>query len=87
MRKRLVRVLTEYPLPWTGDEGYKKAEVTGGGVALREVDPVTLESRRQPGLFFCGEVLDAFGPIGGYNFCWAWSTGRSAGRGAASSGR
>lgn len=86
-RKRLVRVLTEYPLPWTGDEGYKKAEVTGGGVALREVDPVTLESRRQPGLFFCGEVLDAFGPIGGYNFCWAWSTGRSAGRGAASSGR
>lgn len=81
-RKRLIRVLTEYPLPWTGDEGYKKAEVTGGGVALREVDPVTLESRRQPGLFFCGEVLDAFGPIGGYNFCWAWSTGRSAGRGA-----
>ena len=82
-RKRLVRLLTRYPLPWTGDEGYKKAEVTGGGVALGEVDPVTLESRRQPGLFFCGEVLDAFGPIGGYNFCWAWSTGRSAGLGAA----
>lgn len=81
-RRRLVRVLTEYPLPWSGDEGYKKAEVTGGGVALGEVDPVTLESRRQAGLFFCGEVLDAFGPIGGYNFCWAWSTGRSAGWGA-----
>ncbi|MEM6325727.1 MAG: aminoacetone oxidase family FAD-binding enzyme [Bacteroidota bacterium] len=84
-RRRLVRVLTEYPLPWTGDEGYKKAEVTGGGVALGEVDPHTLESRRAPGLFFCGEVLDAFGPIGGYNFCWAWSTGRSAGLGAATS--
>ncbi|OZC02458.1 NAD(P)/FAD-dependent oxidoreductase [Rubricoccus marinus] len=78
-RKRLVRVLTEYPLPWTGDEGYKKAEVTGGGVTLSEVDPVTLESRRQSGLFLCGEILDAFGPIGGYNFMWAWSTGRAAG--------
>lgn len=82
-RKRLVRVLTEYSLPWTGDEGYKKAEVTGGGVALGEVDPVTMESRRQRRLFLCGEVLDAFGPIGGYNFMWAWSTGRAAGIGAA----
>ncbi|MEL6615875.1 MAG: aminoacetone oxidase family FAD-binding enzyme [Bacteroidota bacterium] len=82
-RKRLVRVLTEYPLPWTGDEGYKKAEVTGGGVSLSDVDPVTLESRRQRRLFLCGEVLDAFGPIGGYNFMWAWSTGRATGLGAA----
>lgn len=82
-RSRLIRVLTEYPLPWTGDEGYKKAEVTGGGVALGEVDPKTLESRRAPALYFCGEVLDAFGPIGGYNFMWAWSTGRAAGAAAA----
>lgn len=82
-RRRLVRVLTEYPLPWTGDEGYKKAEVTGGGVGLGEVDTGTMESRRSPGLFFCGEVLDAFGPIGGYNFFWAWATGRLAGRGVA----
>ena len=78
-RKRLVRALTAFELPWTGDEGYKKAEVTGGGVGLAEVHPNTLESRRQPGLYFCGEVLDAFGPIGGYNFMWAWSTGRAAG--------
>lgn len=78
-RKRLVRLLTAYELPWTGDEGYRKAEVTGGGVGLAEVHPTTLESRRQPGLHFCGEVLDAFGPIGGYNFMWAWSTGRLAG--------
>ncbi len=78
-RKRLIRALTEYVLPWTGDEGYKKAEVTGGGIVLSEVDPVTLESRRQRRLYFCGEVLDAFGPIGGYNFMWAWSTGRAAG--------
>jgi hypothetical protein len=78
-RLRLVELLTRYPLPWTGDEGYRKAEVTGGGVALSEVDPRTLESRRHPGLFLCGEVLDAFGPIGGHNFAWAWATGRAAG--------
>jgi hypothetical protein len=82
-RQGLVRRLSAYPLPWTGDEGYKKAEVTGGGLALNEVDPGTLESRRVPGLFFAGEVLDAFGPIGGHNFAWAWATGRLAGLGAA----
>jgi hypothetical protein len=82
-RRRLVELLARYPLPWTGDEGYRKAEVTGGGVALGEVSPRTLESRRHPGLFLCGEMLDAFGPIGGYNFLWAWVTGRLAGEGAA----
>ena len=81
-RRRLVAALAEHPLPWTGDEGYRKAEVTGGGVALSEVDPRTLESRRHPGLFLCGEILDAFGPIGGYNFLWAWATGRAAGLGS-----
>jgi predicted Rossmann fold flavoprotein len=83
-RKALVAALTRYPLPWTGDEGYKKAEVTGGGVALGEVQPATMESRIHPGLFLAGELLDAFGPIGGYNFVWAWVTGRLAGLGAAS---
>ena len=82
-RLRLVSLLTRYPLPWTSDEGYSKAEVTGGGVALDEVDPRTLESKLHPGLYLCGEILDAFGPIGGYNFAWAWATGRAAGRGAA----
>lgn len=81
-RAALVERLARYPLPWTGDEGYKKAEVTGGGVALSEVDPRTLESRLRPGLYLCGEMLDAFGPIGGYNFLWAWATGRAAGLGA-----
>lgn len=81
-RRRLVEVLTRFELPWTGHEGYRTAEVTGGGVALSEVDPRTLESRRHAGLFFCGEILDAFGPIGGYNFLWAWATGRAAGIGA-----
>src|SRR5207253_11268537 len=78
-RLRLVDALARYELPYTGDEGYKKAEVTGGGVALSEVDPRTLESRLQSGLYLCGEILDAFGPIGGYNFAWAWATGRAAG--------
>ena len=82
-RLRLIDTLVRGVLPWDGDEGYKKAEVTGGGVALSEVDPSTLESCRQPGLFLCGEMLDAFGPIGGYNFIWAWATGRAAGLGAA----
>jgi predicted Rossmann fold flavoprotein len=82
-RLRLVEALTAYPLPWTGDEGYKKAEVTGGGVALSEVDSRTMESRLHRGLYLCGEVLDAFGPIGGYNFAWGWATGRAAGVGAA----
>jgi hypothetical protein len=82
-RRRVVEMLARGPLPWTGDEGYRKAEVTGGGVSLAEIDPRTMESRLHRGLFLCGEVLDAFGPIGGYNFLWAWATGRAAGRGAA----
>jgi predicted Rossmann fold flavoprotein len=82
-RAQLVTALARYPLPWDGDEGYRKAEVTGGGVALSEIDPRTLESRLRPGLFLCGELLDAFGPIGGYNFLWAWATCRAAGLGAA----
>jgi predicted flavoprotein YhiN len=81
-RTALLESLTSCALPWDGDEGYRKAEVTGGGVSLAELHPSTLESRRHPGLFLCGELLDAFGPIGGYNFFWAWATGRIAGVGA-----
>ncbi len=82
-RLRLIDTLVRGELPWSGDEGYKKAEVTGGGISLAEVDPRTMESRLHKGLFICGEVLDAFGPIGGYNFLWSWATGRAAGIGAA----
>ena len=84
-RLRLLEVLVRGDLPWTGDEGYKKAEVTGGGVSLAEIDPRTMESRIHRGLFLCGELLDAFGPIGGYNFLWAWATGRAAGLAAGQS--
>ena len=82
-RKSVVETLSQYAVPWTGDAGYKKAEVTGGGVSLSEVHPATMESTKCPGLYLCGEILDAFGPIGGHNFLWAWATGRSAGMNAA----
>ena len=78
-RARLVGLLTHYSLPWTGHEGYRTAEVTGGGIPLDEVSPVTMESRVVPRLYLCGEMLDAIGPIGGYNFLWSWVTGRIAG--------
>jgi predicted Rossmann fold flavoprotein len=78
-RERLFRALSGYALPVSGHEGYSRAEVTGGGVSLEDVDRVTLESRIVSGLFLCGEMLDAFGPIGGHNFLWAWVTGRAAG--------
>ena len=83
-RLRLIETLVNGRLPCEGDEGYRKAEVTGGGVNLNEIDSRTMESRRHRGLFLCGEMLDAFGPIGGYNFLWAWATGRAAGIAAAS---
>jgi predicted Rossmann fold flavoprotein len=82
-RTALIEALTKGSLPWSGDEGYAKAEVTGGGVDLAEIVPRTMQSRLHRFLFLCGELLDAFGPIGGYNFLWAWATGRAAGVGAA----
>lgn len=81
-RRRLLDAITEWRIPWNGNAGYRKAEVTGGGVALDQIDPRTMESQHAPGLFLCGEILDAFGPIGGHNFLWAWATGRAAGLGA-----
>jgi predicted Rossmann fold flavoprotein len=63
-----------------GTEGYAKAEVTAGGVDTGELDAKTMESRRVPGLYFIGEVVDVTGWLGGYNFQWAWASGASAGR-------
>ena len=80
---RLVEHLTELPLHVTATEGFGKAMVTRGGVALQEIHPETLESRRVPGLYFAGEIVDLDGPCGGYNLQWAFSSGRLAGRSAA----
>jgi hypothetical protein len=82
-RATLVRMLVAREVPVTGTLGYEKAEVTAGGVALAEVDPRTLESRKAPGVFLCGEILDVEGRLGGFNFQWAWSSGTVAGRAAA----
>ena len=63
-----------------GTRGFAKAEVTAGGVSLAEVDSRTMQSKLVPGLYFAGEILDLDGPIGGYNFQAAFSTGVLAGR-------
>ena len=81
----LIRFLLNYPLETSGVYGYKKAEVTAGGVELNEVKVGTLESKIVPGLYFAGEILDIDGRIGGFNFQWAWSSGAVAGRSAAKS--
>jgi predicted Rossmann fold flavoprotein len=78
-RAKLVRQIKALAIPITGTLGFKKAEVTAGGVALDEVDSRTLRSKLEPELFLAGEVLDLDGPIGGYNFQAAWSTGWLAG--------
>ena len=82
-RRRLIQALLALSLPVVADRGYEHAEVTAGGVPLREVDLSTMESRICPGLHLAGEILDVDGRIGGYNFQWAWCTGRLAGRAAA----
>lgn len=63
-----------------GTEGYRTAEVTLGGVNVDEVSSSSFESRRLPGLYFIGEVLDVTGHLGGYNFQWAWASGHAAGQ-------
>jgi predicted Rossmann fold flavoprotein len=65
-----------------GTEGYAKAEVTAGGVDTNELSARTMESRKVPGLYFIGEVVDVTGHLGGFNFQWAWASGFSAGQAA-----
>lgn len=84
-RNKLFHTLLHYPLEITGVVGYKKAEVTAGGIDLREIKTATMESKLAPGLYFAGEILDVDGRIGGFNFQWAWSSGSVAGRSAARS--
>ena len=84
-RRRIVRALVETPVPVVRDRGFDYAEVTAGGVPLSEVDLSTMRSRVRDGLYLCGEILDVDGRIGGYNFQWAWASGRLAGENAARS--
>ncbi|MCC8100154.1 MAG: aminoacetone oxidase family FAD-binding enzyme [Clostridiales bacterium] len=81
-RRALARGLKGWQLPVTGTLGWAQAQVTGGGILLSEVDE-RFASRRCPGLYLAGEVLDAVGDCGGYNLHWAWCSGRTAGAAAA----
>jgi hypothetical protein len=82
-RRTLVHALTALPLPVQQHRGWNYAEVTAGGVPLDEIDFRTMESKKIPGLYLAGEILDCDGRIGGFNFQWAWATGYLAGRAAA----
>lgn len=64
----------------SGTEGFKKAEVTAGGVSTAELSSRTMEAARVPGLYFIGEVVDVTGQLGGFNFQWAWASGHAAGQ-------
>jgi predicted Rossmann fold flavoprotein len=80
-RRALVRALLEWPMAVRDSRGYSHAEVTAGGVPLGEVDPCNMASRKCPGLYLVGEILDVDGRIGGFNFQWAWSSAWVAARG------
>ena len=71
--------LQDWPLVASGTEGYRTAEVTLGGVDTDELSSSTMQSKRVPGLYFIGEVVDVTGWLGGYNFQWAWASGHAAG--------
>jgi len=76
----VARTLKDWSIPFNGTEGYRKAEVTVGGVDTTELSSKTMEAVKVPGLFFIGEAVDVTGPLGGYNFQWAWASGYCAGQ-------
>jgi len=78
-RARVQGLIHNWPVEFSGTEGYPKAEVTLGGVDTRELSSKTMEARSVPGLFFIGEVVDVTGWLGGYNFQWAWASAHAAG--------
>lgn len=77
---RIAEQLQQWVIHPSGTEGYKKAEVTLGGIDTRELSPKTMECKKVSGLYFIGEVVDVTGWLGGYNFQWAWSSGFAAGQ-------
>jgi predicted Rossmann fold flavoprotein len=78
--ENLYNKLAKWPLSYSGNEGYQKAEVTIGGVDTNFLSSKTFESTRVKNLYFIGEVVDVTGQLGGYNFQWAWSSGFCAGQ-------
>jgi predicted Rossmann fold flavoprotein len=80
--EELERRVHDWQIVPEGTEGYAKAEVTAGGVDTNELSAKTMESRKVPGLYFIGEVVDVTGHLGGFNFQWAWASGYCAGQAA-----
>lgn len=78
--KQIAAQLHNWQITPSGTAGYKKAEVTLGGVDTRELSSKTMEARKIPGLYFIGEVVDVTGHLGGFNFQWAWASGHAAGQ-------
>lgn len=78
----IAQKLNHWEIIPAGTEGYKKAEVTAGGIATDELSSQTLAVKKVPGLYFIGEVVDVTGQLGGYNFQWAWASGYAAGQSA-----
>jgi hypothetical protein len=76
----IARRLHDMQITPSGTEGFKKAEVTAGGVSTTELSSQTMEAKRVPGLYFIGEVVDVTGQLGGYNFQWAWASAFAAGQ-------
>jgi predicted Rossmann fold flavoprotein len=77
--RQIAAQLQSWPLVASGTEGYRTAEVTLGGVDTDELSSSTMQSKKIPGLYFIGEVVDVTGWLGGYNFQWAWASGHAAG--------
>ncbi|MFT5645290.1 MAG: putative Rossmann fold flavoprotein [Janthinobacterium sp.] len=77
--RRLGQAINQWAIVPSGSEGYRKAEVTRGGVDTRELSQQTMMSTKVPGLYFIGEAVDVTGWLGGYNFQWAWASGMAAG--------
>ncbi len=84
--RAIADALSDWPLVASGTEGYRTAEVTLGGVDTDELSSSTMQSRRVPGLYFIGEVVDVTGWLGGYNFQWAWASGHACGNALADAG-
>src|SRR5215213_8919624 len=76
----IARKLHDMRVTPSGTEGFRKAEVTAGGVSTAELSSRTMEAARVPGLYFIGEVVDVTGQLGGFNFQWAWASGHAAGQ-------
>ena len=82
-RRRLIETMKAFSIPLAGPRPVKEAIITAGGVKTGEVDPSTMQSKKAPGLFLAGELLDVDAYTGGFNLQIAWCTGRAAGEGAA----